>query len=72
MNTKPSATTEDLPIRGAGWASLAQGLLLFIPLYVLGAAVNWPASLDDPASIALPRLAENEGAVRFGYFSYLL
>lgn len=72
MNTKPSAATEDLPIRGAGWASLAQGLLLFIPLYVLGAAVNWPASLDDPASIALPRLAENEGAVRFGYFSYLL
>ena len=38
----------------------------------LGAAVDWPASLDDPASIALPRLAENEGAVYFGYFAYLL
>lgn len=37
----------------------------------LGAAVDWPASLDDPVSIALPRLAENEGAVRFGYFEYL-
>jgi hypothetical protein len=45
--------------------------LIFVPTFVLGAAVDWPASLDDPASIALPRLAENEGAVRFGYFEYL-
>jgi len=49
-----------------------QGLLIFVPTVVLGAAVNWPESLSDPASIALPRLAENEGAVRFGYFAYLV
>ncbi|MFM8415977.1 MAG: hypothetical protein ACKOAT_00590, partial [Actinomycetota bacterium] len=49
-----------------------QGLLIFVPTVVLGAAVNWPESLSDPASIALPRLAENEGAVRFGYVAYLL
>lgn len=60
------------PIRGAGWVSVAQGLLIFIPTVVLGAAVGWPASLSDPASIALPRLAENEGAVRLGYAAYLL
>jgi hypothetical protein len=60
------------PVRGAGWSALAQALLLFVPLGVLGAAVGWPASLSDPASIALPRLADNEGAVRFGYVVYLL
>lgn len=60
------------PVRGAGWAALAQGLLLFVPLIVLGAAVEWPAGLSDPASIALPRLADNEGAARFGYAVYLL
>lgn len=63
----------DLPaVRTAGWVTLAQGLLIFVPTVVLGAAVNWPSSLSDPASIALPRLADNEGAVRLGYASYLL
>ena len=56
----------------AGFASIVQGLLIFIPTFVLGAAINWPDSLDDPASVALPRLLENEGAVRAGYFAYLI
>ena len=43
-----------------------------MPLIVLGAAVEWPAGLSDPASIALPRLADNEGAARVGYAVYLL
>ncbi len=55
-----------------GFASIVQGLLIFIPTFVLGAAINWPDSLDDPASVALPRLLENEGAVRAGYFAYLI
>ncbi len=59
-------------LRGAGWASLVQGLLLFVPVVVLGGAINWPASLGDPASAMLPALAANEGAVRAGYISYLL
>ena len=58
--------------RWAGWMSILQGLLLFIPLTVLGAAVNWPESLSDPAAIALPRLLENESAVRWGYVAYLI
>ena len=58
--------------RWAGFTSILQGLLIFIPTFVLGAAINWPDSLDDPASIALPRLLENEGAVRVGYFAYLV
>lgn len=76
MNSNPELTaeraTQDLPISGAGWSAIVQGLLLFVPLIVLGAAVEWPASLDDSASVALPRLLENQGAVRFGYAAYLL
>lgn len=69
----PRSTVPDLPpVRGAGWAALVQALLIFVPTFVLGAAVGWPASLGDPASVALPRLADNEGAVRFGYLAYLL
>jgi hypothetical protein len=56
----------------AGFVSILQGLLLFIPLTVLGGAINWPDSLGDPAATALPRLLENEGAVRAGYFFYLV
>ena len=68
-----TTTSPDLPpVRGAGWASITQGLLIFVPTFVLGAAIGWPGSLSDPASIALPRLADNESAVRFGYAAYLL
>jgi hypothetical protein len=68
-----TTTSPDLPpVRGAGWASMTQGLLIFVPTFVLGAAIGWPGSLTDPASIALPRLTDNEGAVRFGYAAYLL
>ncbi len=66
------AAVDSLPARGAGWTAVVQGLLIFVPTLVLGAAVNWPASLSDPASVALPRLADNEGAVRFGYAAYLV
>jgi len=76
MNRTPSTGTAESdaapPTGAAGWASVVQGLLLFVPLVVLGAAVDWPASLSDPASVALPRLLENEGAVRVGYAAYLL
>jgi hypothetical protein len=75
MNKVPSPQRHpgtDLPVRSAGWTTVLQGLLIFVPTVVLGSAINWPASLSDPASIALPRLAENEGAVRIGYAAYLL
>ncbi len=58
--------------RWTGFVSVLQGLLLFIPLIVLGAAIEWPDSLGDPAATALPRLLENEGAVRAGYVAYLI
>ena len=58
--------------RWAGWLSILQGVLIFVPMIVLGAAINWPETLSDPAAIALPRLLENEDAVRLGYVAYLL
>ncbi|MFM8893988.1 MAG: DUF4386 domain-containing protein [Actinomycetales bacterium] len=60
-----------MPVRGAGLLAVLQALSLFVPTFVLGAAIGWPGSLSDPASIALPRLVDNEGAVRLGYVAYL-
>lgn len=65
-------TVDAPPVRSAGWTAVVQGLLIFVPTVALGAAIGWPASLSDPASVALPRLADNEDAVRLGYFAYLL
>lgn len=64
-------TTTTTPRRLAGGLSLVQGLLFFLPLTVLGAAIGWPATLDDPPSVLLPAIAEQATAVRLGYLAYL-
>lgn len=51
---------------------IIQALLLIAPIVILGSAIEWPASLDDPAEIALPRLAQNAAWVRLGYLIYLV
>jgi Domain of unknown function (DUF4386) len=56
----------------AGWLLVAESLLIFVPLTVLGSAINWPKSLSDPADKILPLLVENASAVRFGYLVYLI
>jgi hypothetical protein len=56
--------------RSTGIVLILQGLLIFVPMIVLGAAINWPDSLGDPASIALPRLLEQAEGVRLGYGAY--
>jgi hypothetical protein len=56
----------------AGWLLIAESLLIFVPLSVLGSAINWPKSLSDPADKILPLLVENASAVRFGYLVYLV
>jgi hypothetical protein len=57
--------------RWAGAFSIVFGLLMFVPLAVLGAAINWPASLDQPGSVLMPLIQEQETAVRIGYLVYL-
>lgn len=51
---------------------MTEALLLFIPLGVLGAAINWPESLDEPASVNLPKILEEETPVKVGYFIYMV
>ncbi|MCU0832419.1 MAG: hypothetical protein MUC58_13085 [Rhizobiaceae bacterium] len=50
---------------------VAEPLLFFAAFGVLGAAINWPASLGLPWSEALPLIAANLTEVRFGYGLYL-
>ncbi len=51
---------------------IAPFFLMGATVSVLGQAIGWPASLDDPASITLPRLIEQAAAVKLGYGCYLL
>jgi len=46
-------------------------LLIFVPLIILGAAINWPASLDEPASVNLPLILDQYAAIMTGYSIYL-
>jgi hypothetical protein len=55
-----------------GWLLVAESLLIFVPVSVLGSAINWPKSLSAPAAKMLPLLLENASAVRFGYLVYLI
>ena len=72
MTIASRAPAETTARRVAAGLLAVEGLLIFVPLAVLGAAIGWPASLGDPAAVALPRLLENEGVVRFGYGVYLV
>lgn len=50
---------------------LVQAGLILTTYQVLSSAINWPASLDDPAAITLPRLIVQAGPVMLGYGCYL-
>lgn len=58
--------------RVAGVLLIAQFILMYLTVGVLGNAINWPASLDEPASVILPLLIEQRGAVALGYTSYFV
>ncbi|MGF1576301.1 MAG: DUF4386 family protein [Cyanophyceae cyanobacterium] len=57
--------------RAAGSLLILEGLLIYIPLIVLGSAIGWPASLGDPPSQVLPAIVEQSTAVTGGYLVYL-
>jgi hypothetical protein len=56
----------------AGIVAIAFGLLMFIPLLVLGHAIDWPASLDLPATELMPLIQAQAASVELGYSAYLL
>jgi hypothetical protein len=49
-----------------------QSLLIFVPMYILGTAINWPDSLNYPADRLLPLIYGQASAVNIGYFVYFL
>ena len=65
-------THSALPGRLAALCLIGQLALMQATITVLGGAINWPASLHDPASVALPRLVDHEGEVLFGYGCYMV
>ncbi len=57
------------------WAAgllFAQFGSFFVAFLVLGNAIDWPASLDNPASQALPLILQERSAVALGYTAYFL
>jgi Domain of unknown function (DUF4386) len=70
--SEPSRSTKKSFYTLTAWILLAESLLIFVPLTVLGSAINWPQSLGDPADKMLPLLVQNASAVRFGYLVYLV
>lgn len=56
----------------AGITAIVFGLLMFVPVIALGAAIDWPASLGEPATTLIPLIAEQAGAVQLGYAVYLV
>lgn len=55
-----------------GGLVVAEAALLFVPLAILGAAIDWPDSLDFAPSEALPLISDQIGQVRLGYGIYLI
>jgi len=73
-NASPACTTPATrePGRGLGALLIADALLSFAPVVVLGAAIGWPASLDNAAAEQLAAIHANAGMVSLGYGVYLL
>lgn len=57
--------------RATGALLVFEALLLFVPVIILGGAIGWPASLDEPPAVILPLIAQQAEAVRIGYLVYL-
>lgn len=70
-NTAHSSSNTTI-YRITGILLLAQFAIFMVTLVVLGNAINWPASLGEPASVTLPLITEQRGAVTLGYFSYMV
>ena len=61
-----------LSTRTSGILLIVESLILFVPMAILGSAVNWPANLSEPASVNLPMMIEHATAIKVGYFIYLI
>lgn len=72
LQTRETGAPERTLKRATGWLLILEGLLIYAPLVILGAAIGWPASLGEPASVNLPLMVSERPMVLFGYTVYLL
>jgi hypothetical protein len=72
VSPKTQPVASPVPDRALGALLVAEGLLAFAPLLVLGPAIGWPASLGRPAADQLTAIAAAPDAVAAGYGLYLL
>ncbi len=80
MTSTPNAVSGNItgqagPIsiqRQAAIFLIIEFLLIFAPLIILGTAINWPASLDEPAGVNLPLILDQYVAMMTGYSIYLV
>jgi Domain of unknown function (DUF4386) len=76
MHAGPVSTTAPVgaatPGRALGGLLIAEALLSFAPVAILGAAIGWPASLDKPPAEQMAAITANADAVAWGYGLYLL
>lgn len=73
--TSDATQTQDDDRAVARWAALlllAQFAAMWGAFLILLPAINWPASLGEPASVLLPLILDQAGPVFAGYASYLL
>ena len=57
--------------RWTGVLLILEPVLMVLTFLVLSSSISWPASLDEPASVNLPLMVEQRGAVVVGYGAYL-
>lgn len=74
--TRAKQTNEDVEGKGnvLRWTILLlvlEPVLMYAAFFVLSSSIDWPASLDEPASVNLPLVTEERGAVVLGYGAYL-
>ncbi len=66
-------TRQTIDVRtSARLAAFFEGLVFFVPVFVLGAAVDWPAGLDYEPAKLMQLVADNESLMRVGYLAYLV
>jgi len=74
--TRANETGEGVEGRGnlPRWTILLlvlEPVLMYAAFFVLNSSIDWPASLDEPASVNLPLITQERGAVVLGYGAYL-
>ena len=74
MALTATTRTDDTPAprRLAAGLLAAQFAGMWGAFFILSAAINWPASLDEPARVMLPLILEQAGPVFSGYLLYFL